>query len=305
MIKPVPAFGPLASPCLIWYDVEKRGFPVKKEEEAMKGQWKGFAAGMLVMLLVVCMVGTVGATVGKRTIEAAYSNIQVTLDGKTVKLADANGNAVEPFTIEGTTYLPVRAVANALGLEVDWDAATNTVVLKSSATEQPQQPEPSENETPAGEKHLVQPGEAFTEGGYITLADVEILYDGKGFAVKNNSEDIIRITASIVGVKADGTYEVLQMPSFSGIDKAQYEKDMQENGWAIEHSTNLVRPGETLEASMDVSDFHAIDPSWPEADIDGDGYYDLVFAVHPQPDEETITTATDDPVSAVYKLKAE
>lgn len=95
----------------------------------MKGQWKSFAAGVLVTLLLVGSIGTAAATVGKKTAELNYNNIKVTLDGNAVNLVDATGNPVEPFIIDGTTYLPVRAVAGAVGLEVGWDGATQTVVL--------------------------------------------------------------------------------------------------------------------------------------------------------------------------------
>lgn len=42
---------------------------------------------------------------------------------------DANGKAVTPFTIDGTTYLPVRIVAEALGKDVKWDSATASVKI--------------------------------------------------------------------------------------------------------------------------------------------------------------------------------
>ena len=41
---------------------------------------------------------------------------------------------MEPFISEGTNYLPVRAVAEALGLKVDWDSASSTVVLTTPGT---------------------------------------------------------------------------------------------------------------------------------------------------------------------------
>ncbi len=97
----------------------------------MKRNWKGFFAGMMFTAVLMSFIGTAYATVGKRTAEINYSNISVTLDGEKVNLVDANGNSVEPFAIDGTTYLPVRAVANALGLEVMWDASTNTVKLST------------------------------------------------------------------------------------------------------------------------------------------------------------------------------
>ena len=42
---------------------------------------------------------------------------------------DANGNVVEPFTMNGTTYLPVRAISNAFGKDVEWDGATQSVYI--------------------------------------------------------------------------------------------------------------------------------------------------------------------------------
>ena len=39
------------------------------------------------------------------------------------------------ITINGTTYLPSRAVATALGLDVSWDSTTNTAVLSTPAAE--------------------------------------------------------------------------------------------------------------------------------------------------------------------------
>lgn len=95
----------------------------------MKNQWKGFMSGIICTVLALCLFGTATATVGRYSKEVDYSNIKVTLDGNPVNLVDVNGSPVEPFAISGTTYLPVRAVADALGLNVDWDQATSTVVL--------------------------------------------------------------------------------------------------------------------------------------------------------------------------------
>lgn len=95
----------------------------------MRKQWKGFISGVMVTLLIAGLVGTAAATIGQKTVSLDYNNIKVTLDGNPVSLVDVNGSTVEPFAINGTTYLPVRAVADALGLAVDWDGNTNTVVL--------------------------------------------------------------------------------------------------------------------------------------------------------------------------------
>ncbi|MBU5627751.1 copper amine oxidase N-terminal domain-containing protein [Oscillibacter sp. MSJ-2] len=92
---------------------------------------KGFISGVLTSLLLVVLVVTAVAQTGtiQKTLE--YKNISVTLDGKKLDLKDAKGNPVEPFMFDGTNYLPVRAISEALGLNVAWDGSSNTVVLKT------------------------------------------------------------------------------------------------------------------------------------------------------------------------------
>jgi len=89
---------------------------------------KGFVAGVLVTLLFTTALPAF-ATAGTKAIEVTYNNIKITLDGKQITPRDGQGNIVEPFLYEGTTYLPLRSVANALGLAVDWDGTTQTVIL--------------------------------------------------------------------------------------------------------------------------------------------------------------------------------
>ncbi|MCS7464142.1 copper amine oxidase N-terminal domain-containing protein [Paenibacillus doosanensis] len=61
----------------------------------------------------------------------AYLNhdLKVKVDGKPIQLLDEQGRVVEPITYEGNTYLPVRAIASTLGVGVDYDAETSTVLL--------------------------------------------------------------------------------------------------------------------------------------------------------------------------------
>lgn len=44
---------------------------------------------------------------------------------------------VAPTIINSYTYIPVRSIAETLGGEVEWDAATNTAIINSSAVEEP------------------------------------------------------------------------------------------------------------------------------------------------------------------------
>lgn len=60
---------------------------------------------------------------------AADDVVTVMLDGEVIECTDVNGNKVDPVIIDGTTYLPIRAIANALDLDVQWDDATKTVFI--------------------------------------------------------------------------------------------------------------------------------------------------------------------------------
>lgn len=64
-----------------------------------------------------------------KTLNANYMDIKLVIDGVEVVPKDAVGNIVEPFVVDGTTYLPVRAVGEALGKEVTWDGNTKTVYV--------------------------------------------------------------------------------------------------------------------------------------------------------------------------------
>lgn len=86
------------------------------------------------------------AKTGSETLEAWYSDIKIYINGTAIAPKDATGNAVEPFIVNGTTYLPVRAVGEALDKEVYWDGATNSVYLTDKTTPTPT---PVPTQTPA------------------------------------------------------------------------------------------------------------------------------------------------------------
>jgi len=152
------------------------------------------------------------------------------------------------------------------------------------------------------EKHMINPGQVFQNGSYIYFENVEILYDDGVFSVKNDRPDDIIITMKVVGVKTDGTYTLLQAPAFSGVDEAQHKKDLSENGWAVEQRTNRVRAGEELDAVASIFDLSS--SGYPAPDIDGDGFYDIAFSIHPQEDADGVMVSTSDPETEIYKLKA-
>ena len=73
--------------------------------------------------------GVVFSQSTQRTLQAHYPGITIYVNDQIIQPKDANGSVVEPFIVDGTTYLPVRAIGNALGCEVSWKPETNSVYL--------------------------------------------------------------------------------------------------------------------------------------------------------------------------------
>lgn len=88
-------------------------------------RFKQFIIGMIVGGLIISGIPVLAES-GQKTIEVAYNDIKITLNGKEIK-TDA-----EPFQFSGRTFLPIRQVAEALGATVDWNSNTNTVELFTS-----------------------------------------------------------------------------------------------------------------------------------------------------------------------------
>lgn len=58
-------------------------------------------------------------------------DFHITYDGVEQDFKDGVGQSVTPIVLDGTTYLPVRAVSNIAGLNVNWNGAKKTVSLTS------------------------------------------------------------------------------------------------------------------------------------------------------------------------------
>ena len=94
-----------------------------------KDKIKGFLSGIVIMACVFSLSITVYAISEAKNITASYNNIKIYIDQKLITPKDANGSIVEPFIYNGTVYLPVRAVSNALGQEVSWDSENKAVYI--------------------------------------------------------------------------------------------------------------------------------------------------------------------------------
>lgn len=88
---------------------------------------KKFLSGVLCATLVFSLALSALAISSKMTIDVDPINIQV--NGQTFAPTDVNGKEVPVFAYEGTTYAPLRALAEAYGLEVGYDQAANMATV--------------------------------------------------------------------------------------------------------------------------------------------------------------------------------
>ena len=80
-------------------------------------------------MISAAIVLSSGIAAAARTVSAAltFRDITVTMDGRPLEILDAYGNVTEPFIYNDTAYLPIRAIAEAVGLNVRWDGENNAI----------------------------------------------------------------------------------------------------------------------------------------------------------------------------------
>lgn len=96
----------------------------------MKRKTKWITAGIMSFLLAAAMTLTALAAEGW---SIYVSPINVLIDGEVFQPKDVTGKQVPVFCYEGTTYAPLRGLAEAYGLEVDYDAASHTAMVGTQA----------------------------------------------------------------------------------------------------------------------------------------------------------------------------
>ena len=100
----------------------------------MKKNLPSFLAGIATTVALMSVTVTALAATGQLTI--AIDPIDVQVNGAVFQPVDAKGNKVMTFAYDGTTYAPLRALAEVYGLEVGYDADKNMATV-GAVTETP------------------------------------------------------------------------------------------------------------------------------------------------------------------------
>ena len=101
----------------------------------MKRLWNKLSALALGAMLLAgtLTVGAGAAEVTSVTVEMR-PNVTILVDGVERTFYNVQGQEVHPLYYQGTHYLPVRAIGELMGRNVNWDGSTKTITLSGTRT---------------------------------------------------------------------------------------------------------------------------------------------------------------------------
>lgn len=89
---------------------------------------------LLVLTLIVALaLPVIAATALTPKQATVYTGSSVIVNGKALDYTNTNGTKAEAIAVDGVTYLPLRAMADTVGMEVTWDNETKTAKLTSKS----------------------------------------------------------------------------------------------------------------------------------------------------------------------------
>lgn len=86
-------------------------------------------AGLLTAVVSLLIAGSAFAKTTTSIQATIESHIKVIKDGQELTLRNEQGKKVEPVMIEGSVYVPLRAISETVGWEVDWDNSVKSITL--------------------------------------------------------------------------------------------------------------------------------------------------------------------------------
>lgn len=93
-----------------------------------------------VALALAVGTGTVALAAGNLVNISVFPGMSLEINGEAFVPKDVNGKEVDVFSYNGTTYVPIRAISQAFGMEVSYDDATKTAMVNDNTVTPPYNP---------------------------------------------------------------------------------------------------------------------------------------------------------------------
>lgn len=175
---------------------------------------------------------TVGASAATNVTATMRPDVTVRIDGIARDFYNAQGKEVHPILYNGTTYIPLRAIGELMGKNVNWDQATGTASIGGTRTTGTVSGTPDTNAKRADvtftlrpEYHIVIDG---TERTFVNVNGEKV-----DPAICNGSIYLpIRAIGEIMGkqVSWDGTTNTVLLDSVSGGDVTDFDTNNPSSG---------------------------------------------------------------------------
>ncbi|SHG94795.1 Copper amine oxidase N-terminal domain-containing protein [Thermosyntropha lipolytica DSM 11003] len=166
----------------------------------MKKRWIVMVA---IMMLLAFTAGAVAGSTSQVIQATLAHDFKFMLNGK-AWTPQIDGKNLSPIVYEGRTYLPARPLAEALGVKIDWDKSTKTVII-GEAPVVVEEPKPEPKPEPQPEQPKEEPKE---EAPAIASADDAAKAIVKAFAPVNAKISISGLVAGMVKVGAEATASI-------------------------------------------------------------------------------------------------
>ncbi len=195
----------------------------------MKRELRGFVIGVIVTVILMSTV--VFADQVKESIEVMWNSVNITVNGEKV--------GADNILYNGTTYVPLRAIAEILGKEVGWNQETNTASINDKGVEKPvakEEPVKSSTET-LSQKNAVNKAKdyldftAFSKSGLIEQLKFE------GFS---NEDATYAVNKIDVDWKEQAVKKAKEYLDFMAFSRSGLIEQLEFEGFTTEEATYAV-----------------------------------------------------------------
>jgi hypothetical protein len=158
---------------------------------------------------------------------------------------------VAPVIKDGRTYLPARWVANALGYQVDWNAANQIVIIWPNGTPKPDYSNVTKQAQPASGGNTIN-GYAIPQSSQVTATDGTDPVDGYKVA----GEDI-NITVWLHGQNWDDNMAPVTESVQQQLADVQATLAQKFDAQTVQAVMSYIAPKTTLDYNLALKSWHA------------------------------------------------